>query len=95
MYAYSGDYYCYVAPCLRVIEGYLKKVIVELGFYTETDLEELNVNGKPKFNFGYVFEGNSALKPNIKSKLGNDPGNKKEVALLKIYDEYSKTRNPT
>jgi hypothetical protein len=91
-----GDYYCYVAPCLRVLEGYLKKVIVDLGFYTETDLEELNVNGKPKFNFSWVFDGSSTLIPKIKTKLGTDPAvvAQKETALLKIYDEYIKTRNP-
>jgi len=89
-----GDYYCYVAPCLRVIEGYLKKVIVELGFYTETEIEELNHNGKPKFHFGWVYNGTSALQQDIKKQLINDPENKKEDALLKVYNVYTNTRNP-
>jgi hypothetical protein len=91
-----GDYYCYVSPCLRVLEGYLKKVIVDLGFYTETDLEELNSNGKPKFNFSWVFEGSSQLLPKIKTQLAADPATaaQKEAALLTIYREYINTRNP-
>ncbi|HGE5802516.1 TPA: type II toxin-antitoxin system RnlA family toxin [Bacillus thuringiensis] len=91
-----GDYYCYIAPCLRVIEGYLKKVIVDLGLFTETEIEELNTNGKPKFNFGRVFNGSSALVTNIKNKLGTDMTvvAKKESALLRIYGEYISTRNP-
>ncbi len=91
-----GDYYCYIAPCLRVIEGYLKKVIADLGFFTETEIEELKLNGKPKFNFGWVFNGNTALQQRIKDQLSGDSAiaAKQEVALLKIYKEYAETRSP-
>ncbi|MEZ2658590.1 type II toxin-antitoxin system RnlA family toxin [Aneurinibacillus aneurinilyticus] len=91
-----GDYYCYVAPCLRVIEGYLKKVIADLGFYTETEIEELDDKGRAKFNFGWVFNGLSGVQPHIKTQLGTDTGivSRKEAALVRIYTEYKDTRNP-
>ncbi|MED3962834.1 hypothetical protein [Niallia taxi] len=91
-----GDYYCYVAPCLRVLEGYLKKVIVDLGLFTDTEIEEVNPNGSPKFNFGWIFNGTTSLQPQIKTQLGADAAiiAQKESALLRVYREYKRTRNP-
>lgn len=91
-----GDYYCYVAPCLRVIEGYLKKVIVGLGLFTETQIQAVDTNGKPTFHFGLIFNGLHNVIPTMKARLSADPNeqNKKETALLLIYTQYQKTRNP-
>ncbi|MBP1895421.1 type II toxin-antitoxin system RnlA family toxin [Paenibacillus lactis] len=91
-----GDYYCYIAPCLRVIEGYLKKVIVELGLLTETQINALDTNGKPLFNFGQIFNGLSHVHSTKKTLLSSDPSiqDQIEAELLVIYESYQKTRNP-
>lgn len=91
-----GDYYCYVAPALKVIEGYLIKAIVDLNIKTETQILEIKPNGKPKFNFSCVFEGNASMKPDLKNLLKNTSStvDQKERALLDIYDKYSWCRSP-
>jgi hypothetical protein len=91
-----GDFYCYVAPVLKVIEGYLIKTIVDLRIKTETEILELRPSGKPKFNFSCIFEGNSSMRPEEKKLLVNTSSsiNQKEQALLEIYDKYSWRRSP-
>lgn len=91
-----GDYYCYVAPALRVIEGYLKKVLIDLGICTETEIIELKTNGKPKFRFNTVFDGTKQLHKKHKDKLNNynSTVEEKEKALLLIYDKFSWLRSP-
>lgn len=91
-----GDYYCYVAPALKVIEGYLIKAIVDLNIKTETQILETKSNGKPKFNFSCIFEGNASMKPDLKNLLKNTSStvDQKERALLDIYDKYSWCRSP-
>lgn len=91
-----GDYYCYIAPALKVIEGYLIKTIVDLNLKTETEILEVGPNGKPKFNFGQIFHGNSHVYPAYKNLLRNTTTSidQKEKELLKIYDKYSWCRSP-
>lgn len=91
-----GDYYCYVAPALKVIEGYLIKAIVDLNIKTETQILETKPSGKPKFNFSCVFEGNASMKSDLKNLLKNTSStvDQKERALLDIYDKYSWCRSP-
>lgn len=91
-----GDYYCYVAPVLKVIEGYLIKIIVDLNIKTETEIQEIKPSGKPKFNFGCVFNGNSSMNTTSKQVLviTSSTVDDKEKALLDIYEKYSWRRSP-
>jgi len=91
-----GDYYCYVAPVLKVIEGYLIKTIVDLNIKTETEIQETKPNGKPNFNFGCVFNGTTSMQTTSKQKLVNTSStvDEKERAMIDIYDKYSWRRSP-
>ena len=92
-----GDFYCYVAPALKVIEGYLIKLIVDLGIKTETEILERKSNGKPKFNFGQIFNGNTSMQSDCKNILIDTSVStidQKERALMDIYDKYSWCRSP-
>lgn len=91
-----GDCYCYVAPALKVIEGYLIKAIVDLSIKTETQILEISASGKPKFNFNSVFAGNASMRPELKNLLKSTSStvDQKERALLDVYDKFSWCRSP-
>lgn len=86
-----GDFYCYVAPSLRVVDGYLKKMLIDLNLLTETE-----INSSPNFNYGSVFHGIEYIIRDKKDKLNNIKTTKdqKEKALIEIYKLYKSTRNP-
>jgi len=91
-----GDYYCYIASALRVIDGYFKKVIIDLGLKTEAEINAVNPNGTPTFNYGNIFNGLNNIIPAIKARLvdGRTSRDDKERALLDIYKLYRNTRSP-
>ena len=76
------EYSPILCPVAKVLEGYLKRLLVELGLETYESIEG-------KWNFGHVFNGEIRINNNKKCKITVN----QEQELLRIYKEVNDFRN--
>ncbi|MGG2025051.1 hypothetical protein AB1282_04690 [Gottfriedia sp. S16(2024)] len=82
------EYFSYVAPALRSLEGYLKKIIIDKEICTKQEVKHSDFRFHEK-----VFNTNQrvTLQPKALAKLGRNP--KVHTLLIGMYDILQKVRN--
>ncbi|GAA0061726.1 hypothetical protein [Clostridium sp. CTA-1] len=76
------EYSPILCPVAKVLEGYLKQLLVDLQIETYENIECVQVDkNKRRWNFGKVFDGQKGI---IKSKCGHID-NTQETELIKVY----------
>lgn len=88
------EYFAYVSPAGKALEGYLKKSLISTGHYTEADIQDRS------FNFSHVFNnggGTCTIQGDLSKYLisVSNPSQraKKEAAFIRLYAAVKKYRH--
>ena len=76
------EYSPILCPAAKVLEGYLKRLLVDLGIEKYENIENISETGsRSKWNFGHVFSGTECI---INTKKGSIT-KEQETSLIEIY----------